>query len=501
MLYLCIEFKILIMETTMEKNLKLDYTTIRSTVEVTNHRLNGFEKLIKNIKRFSKYLKLPEPCVKELGTKTYYAVKRYTKFVNSDVEYILDNDTISTNFDEVKSAAKNKDIIVDEEVNVFSLEIVEEIIPDNEWTILGVIDHVDGIVKAAPNHVVPVDLIPKNLEDSCDCDHCNTKRRRNKTIYVRNTDNGEVKRVGGSCIKYYLGYDYQRVLGFITELNNLFVDYNFGGTADFNDGFNRYFYGGYDDDIIGVDEAVKYFFWTVNNVGYMSKAGAAAINQKMEENGDYGSKRSTSEDLEIEIRFMHSPVSGRTINNQKEYDDKMFALENFYRISKEYTDEYFEIMKKFIEERVHENTFLVNSKIFFENGTVKIKNLRFIFGACSMYYGLKLAEERRNAVKKEEQVSKHVGTVGEKMNLYNLKIVNISGFEGGYGWTNVYKLKDENGNIFTKFGKLNEKFITPDSEIDELAIGAILSFCTDIKKHDEYRGVKQTTIGRISKLK
>lgn len=493
------------MTETMDKELKLDYTITKRVVEISNFRLNGFEKLMKNIKRISKYLGLPAPKMTDLGTKMYYGIKRCDRAtIGLYEEYSLDHSTITTDYNMVKKIAKPVDMIVQEEVNVFEIEIIEEIIPDNEWRILGVIDHTEGIIKSAPNRTVPFNLIPSDLEGSCDCDHCNTKRRRNKTIYVENTDNNEIKRVGGTCIKYYLGYDYEKVLGFITVLN-LFneSDFGFGGWDESEGDFGgRYI--DYADSLVDVSEVVKYFFWFVNNKGYTSKAAANAYNEKVAQNDGHGSKESTSDTIKDYIELLNTPPQqGKYYEEDLKFQRE--EISKFNEIIKTYTNDNFEIIQNFIEERYMENNFLVNSRNFFNNGVVKIKHLKFVLAACSMYYGLKMAEERKKqqneAFAKAGEASTHVGTVGEKSQLINLKITNVSGFDSGYGWTNIYKLEDEKGNIYTKFGKLNEKFITPESEVKDLEKGAILSFTSDIKKHDEYKGVKQTIIGRISKLK
>lgn len=56
---------------------------------------------------------------------------------------------------------------------------------DNEEALFPVIQSYDG---CAPN-----------------CDHCNTVRRRNATFLVKNSETGDIKQVGGSCVDDFIG--------------------------------------------------------------------------------------------------------------------------------------------------------------------------------------------------------------------------------------------------------------------------------------------------------
>jgi hypothetical protein len=104
-----------------------------------------------------------------------------------------------------------------------------------------------------------------------------------------------------------------------------------------------------------------------------------------------------------------------------------------------------------------------------------------------------------------KKVSEWIGTVGEKMKLTDLEIVHIGGYEGGYGWVTIYKLKDKDGNVFTKFGVIGPKFIVKKADVlnredDMMYVGDVVSATVDIKDHTEYQGTKQTVLGRFSKL-
>jgi hypothetical protein len=92
--------------------------------------------------------------------------------------------------------------------------------------------------------------------------------------------------------------------------------------------------------------------------------------------------------------------------------------------------------------------------------------------------------------------SKHIGAVGMKMNL-KLTVLNIKKIDGQYGETLIYEMKDDKNNIFSKFGEINPRFLSEGNE-KEVKVGSSLNFYGIISGHSEFRGTKNTKIGRIS---
>ena len=491
--------------TDKKDNIKLESTIEKKVIEIPKYQEHIFISLLKNIKRYCKYLKLPEPIVKELPDKTYFVIQ---KLVTFGKPYFVNN-TMTDNYEEVKKYKddhpKEKINIVSQDVSVKEIEIVNEVKPENDWEILGILDHEEGLIISAPNKQVPYDRVPKDLHDSSNCDHCHIKRFRNKTIFVENQDTGEIKCVGGTCIRYYLGYDYEKIMKIITELNlfNNYFDDAGGGWSD-DDWFGGFGGKRYnpEDDIVDVKDIVKYFFYWVTSKGYMSKSAAERYNNKLEgDDREFKSRSSTSQIVNNKLYYLYVPplnMRGKDgeismANWQKDYD-------KYIKIINKADNKYFDVVKAFIEERYKENNFLLNSRNFFIGGGVKIKQMKYIISACSMYWGMKLSEDIKNQKTKELKKSDFKGTVGEKEKLENLTIKNISGFEGSFGWTNVYRLTDEKGNIYTKFGTINPRFLTKDSPVENIEVGAIVSFTAEIKKHDTWKEIKQTTLGRLSKI-
>ena len=477
-------------------NIKVDATIEKRIVEIPKYQEGVFASLLKNIKRYCKYLKLPTPIVNELPDKTYFIIQRYYPI---DGNTLFVNNTMTDNYEEVKRYKEDRPkqnlSIISQDVSVKEIEIVEEIKPENEWEILGVLDHEEGLIISAPNKQVPYDRVPKNLHDSSNCDHCHTKRYRNKTIFVENQDTGEIKCVGGTCIRYYLGYNYDKIMNIITELNmfkNHFGDTGGGwGDDDWFEGFGGRRYNP-EDEVVDIKDILKYFFYWVNIKGYMSKAAAEKYSEKSETE-----KLSTSEIVNRQLRYVYVPPIGGHKEEMERWEKERKEYDN---IIQKTDDKYFPLVSEFIEEKYKDNNFLLNSRNFFISGGVKIKQMRYVISACSMFWGMKLSQDIKNQKAEKSAKLIFIGTVGEKEKLENLTVVNVSGFEGSFGWTNVYRLQDSNGNVFTKFGTINQRFLTEDSPTENIEQGAIVSFTAEIKKHDTYRDIKQTVLGRLSKI-
>jgi hypothetical protein len=83
----------------------------------------------------------------------------------------------------------------------------------------------------------------------------------------------------------------------------------------------------------------------------------------------------------------------------------------------------------------------------------------------------------------EGPVSEYVGGVGERFEGV-LSVLSTFDSEGYYGTTRIVKMKDEGGNVFVWFA----------SSLPDVNSGDKVLIKGRVKKHEEYRGVKQTTL-------
>ena len=93
----------------------------------------------------------------------------------------------------------------------------------------------------------------------------------------------------------------------------------------------------------------------------------------------------------------------------------------------------------------------------------------------------------------EGAASEFVGEVKQRIE-FEAEVIGVYGTEGFYGHTDIVKFKDADGNLFTWFA-------TALSTDDMLEHGDRMSIKGTIKKHEEYRDVKQTVMTRCKYTK
>ena len=137
---------------------------------------------------------------------------------------------------------------------------------------------------------------------------------------------------------------------------------------------------------------------------------------------------------------------------------------------------------------------------------VKTPDAKFIDACwCSVqvFGGLtdKQAEAVRNVIAKREErkaefraqnlASQHIGTVGERRD-FELTVSFVTDFQTQFGITNVFGLRDADGNIVIYKG--SSALYNAD---DQFAVkGDTVKVKATIKEHGERDGVKQTIIAR-----
>ena len=87
---------------------------------------------------------------------------------------------------------------------------------------------------------------------------------------------------------------------------------------------------------------------------------------------------------------------------------------------------------------------------------------------------------------KEPSVSEWVGEVGERLKKIPVTLIGVYGFDGKYGYSQVIKFQDENGNTLTWFTAVHISVQVGDSCL----------LTGTVKKHDEYKGEKTTILTR-----
>ncbi len=438
-----------------------------------------FDKQVVKLMKLSKRLKVQEPKVHigEVYGETFHAISGYI-----------------TSEDGSQSSPVYKPVIVD--VFDVSFELGQSLCFEGGWELKGIIGHTEGfIIPVDPDNDLPEEFDAKDTT----CDHCKTRRRRNKSFLIQNTE-GEWKRVGGACVKKFLGVNPESFFKIIQAYRD-FQTSDLRSCDEFGNPYHRNLWNP-ELQAVDIDKIISMAGTQIDLDGGYIK------NEWKEEVAGYGyggreytkmvrtnQGESTSDGIKATFNTIESVLyteSDYTIDselvenvykywNSIEVEGRTVTQEQWNHETGEYEDVEVTMFSGYEE-------FMARTKEYGQKKRIRIMDVSKIIPCINTYF--------QWVEKQKEPVSEYIGTVGEKTNM-ELTVVGVNGFDGAFGWTNVYQMVDVNNNSVTKFGKINERYLVSGNTI---AVGSVLKFKAEVKKQEEFRGKKQTTIGRVSKF-
>jgi len=448
--------------------------------EIKADKRKEFDKQVEKLVKMTKRLKVTEPVVHigEVYNKTYQAIAGY---VSDDMG---------------NTSPIYKPVIV--EVFDVTFELVDTLNFKGGWELKGIIGHTEGfIIPVDPDNDLPEEFDAKDTT----CDHCGTKRRRNKSFLIQN-DESEWKRVGGACVKKFLGVNPESYFKLVQAFRD-FKEYESPYDEDGNHIPTSYHRRLWNPELQAVDieKIISMVGIQINLDGQYIKnewkkvvTGTGYGGREYTKMVRTNSGESTADGVKETFRMIESPLY-----NETEYAIDSELVEGVYKywnsIEVEGTKSVHEVWNhetgkyedvEFVHYTGYEE-FMNRTKEYGQKKRIRIKDVSQIIPSINSYF--------QWVEKQKEPVSEYIGTVGEKTNM-ELTVVGVNGFDGTYGWTNVYQMVDANNNKVIKFGKINERYLVSGNTI---TVGSVLKFKAEVKKQEVFRGKKQTTIGRVSK--
>jgi len=376
-------------------------------------------------------------------------------------------------------------------VDVFdvTIELPETLKFDGGWELKAIIGHLEGIV-------IPIDP-DNNLPDinpyDTNCDHCGFHRHRTKSFLVQ-SDKGEWKKVGGGCVKKFLGVKPESYFKLIQALHDFKYNDIIAVDEDYYDNITRKLWN---PDLEAVD--INKILTLANN--QVIKDGKFIKNEWKEIECDRWSKMVRSNEGESttdkvkELYFKLNDSSNIDINKElvndvykywssidvkgREHDVEYYEYENNNTVLKTKKEIYYTDYEK----------FLLKCKSYSEHKRIRIMDISSLLSAFNSYL-----EYKKDLLKPK---SEYIGIIGNKMNMI-LTVMSVKTINNDFGTSYIYNMVDENNNQIIKFGTINSRYLVNGDTIEK---GSILKFNTEIKNHNIFNGVKQTIIGRVSKFK
>lgn len=327
------------------------------------------------------------------------------------------------------------------------------------WGLAGTLEFTGGgtLVRSVPG----IELPARFRQATNNCDHCKTKRSRAKVVILRNLKSNEFIQVGSTCVADFLGMT--TVESYLTWLNIVAqVGSDLDDLENEGGGIGRYIERGY-----SIDEFVGAASIIIRRFGWVPKSKA------------FNEFDATAYQTWTLLRPPSDPTEAHS--KQKWIDEnELFVVER--------DNQRAAAAIAWVRSVDADSDYLHNLKVIVEKGYVIYREAGF---AASILAAYQKAADRENERQRDARpASRYVGTKGQRYRFENLTVRAMRSFEGDYGVRTMVRFEDASGNVLVWWAT---------GEPEWLETGDSVTVAGTVKKHDDYKGTKQTLLNRVNK--
>ncbi len=331
------------------------------------------------------------------------------------------------------------------------------------WTLAAKLMHMDGlvIIAAVPGETVPVEF--REVSPGR-CDHCHAHRLRNDTFLLRCEADDSYKVVGRNCLADFLGgHDPKRVAAMCELMIAV------GEALEAEEGWSCG--GHYRLDPIDVLTRTAV---AIREVGWLSRTAARNSTMPVMATADIVANDFFSIDKRYQDQLAKKATTGDASEAEAAWEWAATAAE------------------------CSSNDYLYNVQTVAQMTSL---DTRLLGIACSILVAYRKFMDREIERRKAKAESHHFGTVG-KREVFELTLIGYTSCEGYYGTTHIFRFIEGEGNRVTWFSSRDVEWAwgvdeeTGDST--ELRRGDTFTVKATVKKHEEYKGVAQTVVTRVT---
>lgn len=301
-----------------------------------------------------------------------------------------------------------------------------------------------------------VDIPVRYRDMQITCEHCNTNRARKEAFIVRNTETGEFKMLGRTCLKDYtkgLSVEAAAFAATILEEIEAVAGMSFGTSAR----------------VYSTRELLCYAAETVRHFGYVPSS--------------YEGENTRS----FVLDFISYDEGAIPFKEQREIIKRRVESVGFDHNSKE-AAELVDAAVAWLDEQESTTDYMHNLKTYRANEYNSLKAVGVLASLFVTYFRAQEREQEIQKKREEAKSSQWVGEVGKRINveIESVKIITswVNNFSGyGDTITALYKIVGKDGNVYIW---KTSKDIEDDAK----------SIVGTVKEHSEYNGVKQTVLTR-----
>lgn len=332
------------------------------------------------------------------------------------------------------------------------------------WSLAAVVEHADegNILRKSPECKVELAQFRSGAPR---CDHCKALRNR-KDTYIVIHESGDTKMIGSNCIKDFLGHANPALL--VKDADFRFSAAEVLGESEDFEGYS----GGVRNDRVPVGRLMAYACCAINHKGFVS--GKAAYQAFLE-------GRSMASTKDTALSWM-SPAEHWVVG--KQYFVPTDADVTFAAAARQYV---LDTLGTVDAESL--NDFEHNLLVACKCEAVEKRNMGII-AFVPEYYSR--AIEKKAFAEEQAKVaaeSNYFGTVGERCKKVEIEYVKSTGWDSDFGYTYLHTFAGPNGaRIMWKTGS---------DALDQVLPGTKFTADFTVKKHEDYKGVKQTAVLRL----
>lgn len=344
----------------------------------------------------------------------------------------------------------------------------------NGWEFVASVEHTEegNIFSKA---LVDVEIPERYRTTDPICEHCHSNRMRKDTFIIRNTESGEFKQVGKSCLKDFTGGMDASAAAWFASLKGVFEEAQQESVGGF--GWSaRYF---------DTDEVLRFTAETIRHFGFV----------KSENDDGFRNPNSTRNRMEEFLLVSHGQVRCFPEDVVNEIKNRMQTVK--FNPNSHEAVSMADAAKAWITGLDRTNDYLHNLKVACSLKECHMGRFGLLVSLFPTYdrelaYLAEKAEREAKAAyeRASEAHSEHVGDLKQRITvqIHHWKVLSSweSCFDGYHEQTTyLYKFVDVDGNVFT--WKTSKTF---DGD-DELK-----TITGTVKNHSEFRGTKQTELTR-----
>jgi len=323
------------------------------------------------------------------------------------------------------------------------------------YTFEAVVDHLsNGLITSYPGSTL--DLAPFRGVDAT-CDHCQVNRKRHETFIVRGVD-ATTKRVGRTCLGDFLGHhgNPSHLIGHLNLWGKAFEALEGAEAAG----------TGAATHTLALLSFVAHVSQEIRNGGWLSRGKA------FEHGGVATADKAQNAYWGRSVRGYNLPTAEDASKAQGAVD----------------------WARGLTDEQVKDNDYLYNLRAVCQDDFIRPKR-GGLAGSVLVAAG-RAFEQAHRAANNVQRSNDYVGSLKERLTL-DLKLVNLRRTEGYYGVSYLHTFEDAAGNALVWFAS-NPTIIRDGKGKRDMVVGETLTLAGTVKKQDEFRDRKQTTLSRVA---